>query len=195
MTQYPVTPWAFTVDINRIMTHPDPGFARLPVDIGQTGMTTGRAFRLSREIILTSGQTLWWKFTSPVDFALQEQFFTGDVGFFIFKVFAAANVTPSGTFNATVPMFGKNRSSERPTPFYEQQSAMLAGGSATVIDSDLYVDVARIKTSGATAQQTTVGAGISSERFLPAGDYYLRFQDQGSGSAGCYYLTVEERGP
>lgn len=201
MTQ-PVPPskrlYSHVVDINRMATHPDEDFARIPVDIGQTGLTVGHTFRVAREIILGTSASLWWRFTSPVDFALQEQFFTGDVGFYIFKVYAASNVNASAdeTWNIPVPMFGKNRSSERPTPFYEQQSSMMRGGTATIIDASQYVDVARVKSASATAQQTTVGAGISSERLLPAGTYYLNWVDQaagGAGSAGAYYLTVEER--
>lgn len=193
MTQYSPAKYSYDVDINRIMTHPDRDFARLPVDVGQTGLTLGRTFRVAREIFLTAGQSLWWKFSTPVPFSLQEQFFTGDDGFFIFKAWASSNVTVSGAFTTPVFMVGNNRGPERPEPFYTQQSQMLAGGSATPINVDQYLDVARVRASGATAQKSTVGGGFSVERLLPAGDYYLQFADQGNGSAGCYYLTVEER--
>ncbi len=65
-----------------------------------------------------------------------------------------------------------------------------AGGTVTVVDSNLYRDYARVATAGATAQKFTVGGPANSERYLAAGTYYVQFTGVG---VGAYSLVWEER--
>lgn len=170
-----------------LMTDGDGESARLRVDNGQTGFFAGREFRSFYEFSIPAGQSVVLKFSSPVDFVLFQQNITVDAGGV--KYTAEISGTEGGTFTP-LPIIGKNRMVERPVPYYEPlvtigQGGTFSGGTA--------VDVARVVTAGATAQQITVGM-TADERGLPAGDYYIRLSALGNGTAtGVYSLFWEER--
>ena len=191
MTRYSPAKYAHDNDVNRLATHPDRDFARVPVDIGETGFFVGHEFRYSRK--LTIAATLWWRFTSPVPFIIREQSFFVTAGEYEFRAYRAADVTAGGTWGETVPSFGKNTSPERVEPFYNQQSVIETGGTVTIVNADNYSDFAGLKTSGGTGKQTTVGETANSERYLAAGSYYLQFLPIGGTATGAYNLVIEER--
>lgn len=178
-------------DNNRLTTYPDENFARLAVDVGQTGFFVGREFRAIRR--LSHSGDLWFKFVSPVDFIIHEQTMVVSGGHLEFYAFRAEDVTESAPFTAPVPMFGKNISAERPTPVHVQQSALLSGGACTITNPDNYSDYATLKTAGATGQQSSVGGAPNSERYLSAGSYYLLFKSLSGALDAAYSLTVEDR--
>lgn len=168
----------------------DGGFGdsrRIRVDNAQTGFFAGREFRSFYEFSIATGASVVLKFTSPVDFILFEQSLTVDAGGI--KYTAELLGTEGGEFTA-LSVVGKNRMAERPSPYYTAQATIGVGGTMT---GGTVVDVARIVTSGATAQQVTVG-GKSDERGLPAGSYYIRLSNLSNGtSTGVYSLFWEER--
>lgn len=160
---------------------------RIRVDTGQTGFFAGREFRSFYEFSIATGQSVVIKFTSPVDFVLFQQNLTVDAG--SIKYTAEITGTDGGSFTA-LPVIGKNRMAERPQPYYTALATIGQGGT---FSGGTIVDVARVVTSGATAQQITVGL-TSDERGLPAGDYYIRLSSFGNGTAtGVYSLFWEER--
>lgn len=160
---------------------------RIRVDNGQTGFFAGREFRSFYEFSIPTGTSIVIKFSSPVDFILFQQALTVDAGGV--KYTAEVTGTEGGTFTA-LPVVGKNRMSVRPLPFYTAQATIGQGGT---FSGDTVLDVARVVTAGATAQQITVGM-TSDERGLPAGDYYIRLAALGNGTAtGVYSLFWEER--
>lgn len=160
---------------------------RLRVDVAQTGFFLGTEFRSFYEFSIPTGQSHVIKFTSPVNFILFQQNLTVDAGGI--KYTAEIGGTEGGTFTA-LPVVGKNRMSVRPQPYYAAQATIGYGGTAT---GTTVVDLARIVTSGATAQQVTVG-GTSDERGLPAGTYYVRLTNLSNSTAtGVYSLFWEER--
>ena len=164
-------------------------FRRMRVDVGQTGFFEGREFRTFREFSIASGASLFIKFTSPVDFVLFEQSLTVDAGAVRFTALTGA--TEATPFNTALPVIGKNRMAARPEPFYVAQVAVSADGAVT---GGTAVEVFRVLSSNATAQQSTVGGANQSERGLPAGTYYLRIENIGNGAAtGVYSLFWEER--
>lgn len=160
---------------------------RIRVDNGQTGFFAGREFRSFYEFSIATGASVVIKFTSPVDFILFEQSLTVDAGGI--KYTAELPGTEGGSFT-TMPVIGKNRMAQRPTPYYAAQATIGVGGTLT---GGTVVDTARVVTAGATAQQVTVG-GSSDERGLPAGSYYVRLANLSNGtSTGVYSLFWEER--
>ena len=171
----------------KFLTDNDGAAARLRVDVGQTGFFAGREFRSFYEYSIPSGQSVVLKFSSPTDFILFQQTLTVDAG--SVKYTAELGGTEGGVFTP-LPVIGKNRMASRPQPYYAHTTSISAGGTLT---GGTIVDVARVVTSGSTAQQTTVGLS-SDERGLPAGNYYIRLSNFGNGVAtGVYYLFWEER--
>ncbi len=171
-------------------------FSRLQVDVGQTGFFEGREFRLARKISVAAGTPVTFKFTSAVDFILFEQSVAATEGDLEYYVWRASNITENTPFNTVVPTFGKNISSEYKRYSglrYVTQASVTTGGTITVTDSNMYADYDRAKTSGATAQQTTVGATPESARYLAAGTYYLQFISLAGTSVGRFDIAWEER--
>lgn len=164
-------------------------FRRLRVDQGQTGFFEGREFRSFIELNIAAGNNIVLKFVSPVDFILFEQRLVIDAG--SCKLTASTGGTEGGTFSTSLPIIGKNRMASRPTPFYTAQATIVTGGTYT---GGTAVEVVRVVAANATAQQQSVGSGQDSSRGLPAGTYYLKFENFGSGSVtGVYSLAFEER--
>lgn len=145
------------------------GFRRLRVDPAQTGFFEGREFRTFYEFNIPSGQSVIIKFSSAVDFILFKQSLEVDGG--AIRLSAITGATESTAFASPLPVIGKNRMPTRrkyPTGsgFYETQIAINTGGTIT---GGTIVEVARVVSSNATAQQQTVGGQQSDERGLPAG--------------------------
>ncbi len=165
------------------------GYRRLAVDVAQTGFFEGREFRSFIELNIAAGQTQVLKFIAPVDFILFEQSLVLDSGSIRFS--ASASGTPSGTFDTLLPIIGKNRMANRAQPYYEPQISIATGGQHT---GGTELEVVRLVAAGSTAQESSVGGIQSTERGLPAGTFYLRFQNFGNGAAtGVYSLFWEER--
>lgn len=169
-------------------------FRRVRVDVAQTGFFEGREFRSFLEFSIASGQSLWIKVSAPVAFILFEQSLTVDAGGIRFSAFAGA--TGSGTYSTPLPVIGKNRLPNRRiyetvSGYYEPQITLETGGAAT---GGQLVETFRVVASGATAQQSTVGGIVATERGLPAGDYYLKLENISNSTAtGVYSLFWEER--
>lgn len=165
------------------------GESRVQVDIAQTGFFTGHKFRAYFEFSIATATSAWLQFVSPIEFILFEQTLVLEDG----SVRFAANIggTPAGSFNTTIPVFGKNRMLTRPQPYYQSQVTIATGGTHS---GGTEVDIMKVVTSSATAQRTSVGESIFQQRGLPAGTYHLKFQNFGTGTAtGIYSIFWEER--
>ena len=163
--------------------------SRVRVDVAQTSFFEGREFRSFLELNIAQGATQVIKVVSPVDFVLFQQTLTVDSGGIRFS--AVTGGTEGGSFSTSLPIIGKNRMSDRPTPYYTAQITASTGGTHT---GGTEVEVVRVVAAGSTAQQATVGGEMASERGLPAGTYYLKFQNLSNGAAtGVYSLFWEER--
>lgn len=159
---------------------------RLKVEDTHTGFVEGRDFRTFYELSIPQGDTHVLRFIAGGDFILEEQNFRIGAGHLRFS--AAIGGTPGGVFTPLAPV-GANRMASRPTPLYEPHSYVEAGGTHT---GGTEVEVVRIKTSDNTNFASTVGQG-STVRGLPAGTYYLRFQNIGTGTlTGTYDIRWEE---
>ena len=103
------------------------GTKRIKVDQGQTGFFERREFRISIELNIASGQSLTFRFSSPVNFILWEQVLECDANLLKFE--AIVGGTPSGTFNTPVTIWGKNRMTEHPD--HVGQVTISTGGAVT----------------------------------------------------------------
>lgn len=168
---------------------------RLRVDPGQTGFFEGRMFRNSHEeVIPVGGPSVQFRFTSPVDFILWSQTLDLTQGALQLRVYTGA--TPSGTWTDKTPI-GVNRMAERPQPYYQPQCRFATGGN---FSGGTEVDLLLIRSGtnqGNNSSQNT--GGETTERGLPAGEYYGRFSTLTGGvvpddaAQMLYSLTWEER--
>lgn len=152
---------------DQLLTSEADKFGRLRVDPAQTGFFEGREFRTFYEFAIPSGQSVTLKFTSAVDFILFQQSLTVDAGGI--RLTAITGATESTAFATALPVIGKNRMTSRrqyPGGYYAAQATVSTGGSVT---GGAIVESVRVVTSGATAQQSTVGGQTADERGLPAG--------------------------
>lgn len=162
---------------------------RLRVDAAQTGFFEGREFRSYYEISLAAGTSVYLRFTANCEFILFEQTLTMTEG--RVKVTVSTAGTPAGTYNTELPIIGKNRMLERLQPYYEAQNTIATGGTHS---GGTVLEVFYVYASTATAQQSTVGGGVSDERGIPEGTYYIKLENMGAGAAtGIYNLWWEER--
>lgn len=162
------------------------GTKRIKVDQGQTGFFERREFRISIELNVAVGTPLVLKFSSPVNFILWEQSLSVDANMIKFE--AVLGGTTGGAFDTPVQAWGKNRMTIEPE--YIGEVTISSGGSIT---GGQVAEVLRVKSAGATGQQTSVGGNIASERGLPPGDYYLRFTAEGGTATGTFALVWEGR--
>lgn len=171
-------------------------YRRLRVDVGQTGFFEGREFRTFFEFNIPAGNVQVIKFVSPIDFMLFEQTLAVDAGSIRFQALTGA--TEIATFNTALPIVGKNRMTQRKQPYYTSVITTTTHATPVALGAGVtggtVVENTRIVATNATAQQQTVSGGAQSERGLPAGTYYLRLHNFGSGAAtGVYSLFWEER--
>lgn len=176
-----------------LMTDGDGPSARLRVDPAQTSFFAGREFRTFVRLNIPQGQSLYMRFTCPVDFIIHSELIalnSGEIDHTAYRV-----VTDVAGVWEPRPKIGRNIMAERPQPFYSPQGVLETGGSFTVNAADEVGPPMIPKTSGATAQQTTIPSGNSQERGLSAGSYYLKATAVSGPAVGVYYLSWEERPP
>lgn len=162
---------------------------RLRVDAAQTGFFEGREFRSYYEISLAAGASVYLQYTAACEFILFEQSLVVDEG--KLKVTVSVDGTPAGSYNTALPIIGKNRMLERLQPYYTAVNTINTGGTHS---GGTVLEVFKVVAASATAQQSTVGGGVSDERGIPVGAYYIKFENYGSGTAsGIYTLWWEER--
>lgn len=161
------------------------GTRRLRVDVGQTGFFERREFRISEELNIPTGTSLVYRFESPVNFILWEQVLECDANLLKFE--AIVGGTEGGTFTP-VPIWGKNRMNEQPE--YTGQVMVSKGGT---VAGGQVAEFLRIKAAGATAQRSSVGMSVGSERGLPAGVYHMKLSAIGGDVTGTFALVWEER--
>lgn len=163
---------------------------RLRVDQAQTSFFEGREFRISWEFNIAANQTTRLMFSSPLDFVLFRQSLYIDKGALKFTAITGASVSTMGT---NVPVVGKNRMTERPTPQYASQVTVLAGGTYS---GGTVVETIRLYSEQQGNSAVTVGASQDDARGLPNGVYFLEFANLTNATiTGVYNIAWEERQP
>lgn len=156
------------------------GFRSLKVELVRAGLIEGREFRAVRRFEFAG--TIWYRFESPVTFALTKQQLSVVQGDVEYMVFRQDQVTAVSGFTTPIPIFPRNTSGhfrEYSGVKYQNQVVINGGGSATppVVLAQFdgpqaqYVDYDRAKTADATAQRQSVSGGGLDERLLAPGFY------------------------
>lgn len=160
---------------------------RLRVDVGQTGFFAGREFRTFKELSLSLSEVYVVKAVVPIDiilFGLELSLASGEV-----KLYTTVGGTEGGTFSETLPIFGRNNMSSRPTPFYTPQVVLTAGGTHT---GGTNLDLVWVKVADVSNFAASIGAAPTDERGVAANTYYLRLNAV-TAATGVLSARWEER--
>lgn len=182
-----------TVDLpHDLYTSVNEKFRRVQVDVAQTGNDEGREFRTFLRFNIPTGNTVYMRFVSPINFILFDERIVLVDGWIDATAYRVVD-NVAGVW-ADMPVIGRNISSDRPLPFYTPVAKMQTGGTFTSLAADEVGPPILVRSPTATSQGTSIPGGNSRERILAAGTYYLKLTSMGNSNAnGCYYLDWEEK--
>ena len=170
-----------------LMTDGNGQYARLRVDVGQTGFFAGREFRILKELSIASGATQVLKIVSPIDSILYA--FGVELTLSQLRVELVAGGTESGTFNSAITPFKTNQMTTASN--YANQVTFATDGShtgGTVIDAFDIVSGSNV--NKAIVQQVDESQPLG----FSAGTYYIRMHNtDGATANGFLKLRYEER--
>ena len=170
-----------------LMTDSDGIYARLRVDVGQTGFFAGREFRVLHGFNIASGATKVIKIVSPINSILYG--FSVDLTLSQLRVELVAGGAESGTFSEALTAFKTNQMTTAST--YASQVTLNAGGAhtgGTVYDS--FDVISGSNANKATVQQVDENQPIG----FSAGTFYIRLHNtDGATAQGFLKLRWEER--
>lgn len=170
---------------------------RLRVDNGQTGFFGRRMWSLNYEFATANpiaATPLVFRFVMPVNFVIHAHFLSVDQGGLTLRTYEASQGTPGGTFGTVHAPASENTMTEAGA--YAFQSQIASGGTFTPSVGQNPITPLRVRTSGATAQQSSVGQGAVSEKGRAPGTYYAvlsRMTGVSGDCTGVYSLVIEER--
>lgn len=170
---------------------------RLRVDNGQTGFFGRRMWSLAHEFSSANPINtvpLVFRFVIPVNFIVHAHFLSVDQGGVTLRTYAAAQGVAGGAFSSSIAPTSENSMTEEEA--YAFQATIDSGGTFTPNVSERPITPLRVRTSGATAQQSSVGQGAVSEKGRAAGTYYAvlaRMAGVSGDCTGVYNSVVEER--
>jgi hypothetical protein len=195
-----------TTHAERVIAHPpfdlltDGGTGpnrRLRVDTGQTGFFGRRMWSLNYEFAAANpiaGTPLVFRFTIPTNFIIHAHGLTADQGGLTLRTYTAAQGVAGGTFGTSHTPSSENSMTEAAS--YAFQTQIASGGTFTPNGGELPLTPLRVRTAGATAQQSSVGAESVAEKGRPAGTYYAvlaRMTGVSGDCTGVYTIVIEER--
>lgn len=170
-----------------LMTDDDGPYARVRVDVGQTGFFAGREFRTFYEFSIPSGQTRVIKVVAPIDTIVQT--FGADLTLAELRIELRSGGTEGGTFATALPIIPTNSMSS--SSGYDNQVTMHTGGTHT---GGTVYDLL-ILYSGANENKATASSATeNSPQGFPAGTYYISMQNtDGNTAVGVFRARWEER--
>lgn len=171
----------------KFVTDADGDYARLRVDVGQTGFFAGREARTFYQFEIASGATQVIKVVSSTDTIVQS--FSVELDLAEIRVELVVGGTEGGTFNTPLPIFKTNTMSTASD--YTPQVTMNRGGThtgGTVVD--LLVSI-----SGANANKSvSQSASENQPQGFSAGTFYIRLTNtDGNIAKGIFRARWEER--
>lgn len=170
-----------------LMTDNNGQYARLRVDVGQTGFFAGREFRVLKELSIESGATQVLKIVSPINSILYA--FGVELTLSQLRVELVVGGTESGTFNSVITPLKTNQMTTASN--YASQVTFATGGShtgGTVIDAFDIVSGSNV--NKAIVQQVDENQPLG----FSAGTYYIRMHNtDGATANGFLKLRYEER--
>lgn len=170
-----------------LITDGNGSYARLRVDVGQTGFFAGREFRVLKELSIASGATQVLKIVSPINSILYA--FGVELTLSQLRIELVAGGTESGAFSSVITPFKTNQMTTASD--YVHQATFATGGShtgGTVIDAFDIVSGSNV--NKAIVQQVDESQPLG----FSAGTYYIRMHNtDGATANGFLKLRYEER--
>lgn len=165
-----------------LMTDGDGPYARLRVDVGQTGFWAGREFRTFQKLQIASTATVAIRATVPINIVLFETSFSTENA--TIEVQLRVGGTANGPWTA-MPVFRKNTMSV--APVIANQVTLDYDGEHT---GGTVIDLLRV----AAGNKISNIAGTNSERGVGPGTYYYVITNVGNQSATVVFSGYwEER--
>jgi hypothetical protein len=171
----------------KLLTDSNGDYARLRVDVGQTGFFAGREARTFYQFEIASGATQVIKVVAPTDTIVQ--MFSVELDLAEIRVELVVGGTEGGTFGTPLPIFKTNTMSTASD--YSPQVTMNRGGThigGTVVDllTAISGDNAKKAVSQSTAEEYPQG--------FAAGTFYIRLiNTDGNTAKGIFRARWEER--
>lgn len=153
--------------------------SRVKTDNYDTGFHLGRQFRFNVEINKTSAQTQYFRFTSPVDFILQQMGLDLDSG--AARYSAWASTTTSGTW---APVTVRNRNlmsvragypSDSDVPYVNQITVDQNLSTLATVTGGTETNVRRIRCPSGAGTLSSQSSVIKASA-LPAGTYVIKIE-------------------
>ena len=168
-----------------LMTDGDGPYARLRVDVGQTGFWAGREFMTLREFDIPTGQSIAIRAVATVNVLLQSflvDCWTGDI-----RMELRSGSTETSPFTGNLPIMRTNMMTTADFS-YTSNVTMVNGGTAT---GGTLLDVFSVSSGNKSA---TVEAASEDPIGFPAGTYYILLTNVGNqNSKGSFKARWEER--
>lgn len=171
----------------KLMTDGDGTYARMRVDVGQTGFFAGREARTFYEFSIATRASQVIKVVAPTNTIVQT--FGIELDLAELRVELVSGGTEGGTFNTPLPIFKTNTMTSASN--YVPQITMTRGGTHT---GGTVVDVLTA-ISGANANKATSSSATEAlPQGFPAGTYYIRLiNTDGATARGIFRARWEER--
>ena len=170
-----------------LMTDNDGAYARLRVDVGQTGFFAGREFRTFYEFSIASGATRIIKVTAPIDTIVQS--FGAELDLAELRIELRYGGTEGGAFATSLPTFKTNSMSTASS--YAGQVVMVTGGTHT---GGTVVDLLTLYSGANQNKAVASSASENSPQGFPAGTYYIYLiNTDGATATGIFRARWEER--
>lgn len=171
----------------KFITDNDGDYARVRVDVGQTGFFAGREFRSFYEFDIPSGQALVIKALPAVDVILYE--FKVELTLSQVKVSLISGGTDGGSFATALPVLKTNQMTTASD--YTSQTTVSAGGTHS---GGTTFDVVEVISGSNLNKAITQIADSDQPLGFPAGSYYIKIQNtDGANAKGIIKFRWEER--
>jgi hypothetical protein len=171
----------------KLLTDSDGDYARLRVDVGETGFFAGREAYVFHEFSLATGTSEVIKVVSPVNTIVQR--FVVELDIASIRLELVTGGTEGGAFSNPVPVFRSN--SMTTASSYTPQVTMTFGGTHTGgTVRDLLTAISGDKLQKATSAAVTEDLPGG----FPPGTYYIRIiNTDGATASGIFRAHWEER--
>jgi hypothetical protein len=170
-----------------LMTDNDGEYARVRVDVGQTGFFAGREFMVLHEFSIASAARQVIKVVTPVDTIVTV--FSAEIELASLRVELVVGGTEGGTFNTPLTILKTNTTSTASD--YVGQVTMNRGGTHT---GGTVVDVLVLNSGTNVNKASQSSASEDYPVGFPAGTYYIRLiNTDGATATGIFRARWEER--